>query len=398
MSDFAEIAKPLLPTLSDLPDIGPPRLTSTTTFPVGAGDSDDLLDPRSLSPEDGDIDRTVPVSVTVEAADVEAGRSVLPEIGLDVLAFYKSFRYLSRPPFRGRWGIFLLDQGIAAVGSEFRAMAPGMSRWEAERLAQQTLIEHERYHFWIDAWTLSEEVAPHPTERFKRYEYYLVHREAMALTNGDFEESLANHYTFRRLSRTRLSDGSGPARLLRRLFTLCPEPYSNFDLDTPARLTMEGNLAGGLRQGVSGFAYMLLSPDSQVSGISQLLANALRLNMREYPLNDPTACPIYAVNDPHFASRVRPFQAPDRAEFRRFVEAYLDGSVVRRTDHEFFKIDNGETIKFPNSHARTIKRHERKNILFKAGMRDPDYRREREATNVWKRGCPRPEPRPPLNE
>jgi len=26
--------------------------------------------------------------------------------GLDVLAFYKSYRFLKRPPFAGRWGIF----------------------------------------------------------------------------------------------------------------------------------------------------------------------------------------------------------------------------------------------------------------------------------------------------
>ncbi|MDF1730800.1 MAG: hypothetical protein P1U49_04795 [Minwuia sp.] len=397
MSNFAEIATPLLPLLSNLPDAEPPRVTSTTTFPVGAGNFEDLLDPRPFDPAGGDIDRTVPVSVPVAEADVEAGRSVLPEIGLDVLAFYKSFRFLDRPPFRGQWGIFLLDQGIATVASEFQATALGMPRWEAERLAQQTLIEHERYHFWIDAWTLSEELTPHPRMRFKRYEYYLAHRAALALSKGDFEESLANHYAFRRLSRTRLSDGSGPARLLRRLFSSCPEPYSNFDLDPPSRLKMEGSLAGGLRQGVSGVAYMFLSVDRQVSGIGQVLANTLRLDTRSFPLNDPTACPIYNVNDVHFVSRVRPFQAPDRAEFRRFVEAYLDGSIVRHTDHEFFKIDNGETIKFPNPHVKTIKRHERNNILFKAGMRDPEYRREREATKVWKRGCPRPEPRPPLH-
>lgn len=397
MSDFAEIAKPLLPTLADLPDVEPPLVTSTTTFPVGAEYFDDLLDPRPFGPEGGDFDRSLPVSVTVGEADIEAGRSALPEIGLDVLAFYKSFRFLDRSPFRGQWGIFLLDQGIATVASEFRAMAPWMPQWEAERLAQQTLIEHERYHFWIDAWTLSEEVAHHPTERFKRYEYYLVHRETLALSGGDFEESLANHYAFRRLTRTRLSDGSGPARLLRRLFSLCPEPYSNFDLDTPSRLKMEGNLAGGLRQGVSGIAHILLSADPQVTGIGKVLANSLRLDLRAYPLSDPTACPIYSVNDAHFASRVQPFQAPDRAEFRRFVEAYLDGSVIRRTNHEFIKIDNGETIKFPNPHGKTIQNHERKNILSKAGMRDPDYWRERAATSAWKRGCPRPNPRPPLN-
>ena len=90
---------------------------------------------------------------------------------------------------------------------------------------------------------------------------------------------------------------------------------------------MEGNLAGGLRQGVSGIAYMFISPDSQVSGISQLPGNALRLNMGNYPLNDPTACPIYAVDDPRFASRVRPFQAPDRVEFRRELCGKLGDGV-----------------------------------------------------------------------
>ena len=113
--------------------------------------------------------------------------------------------------------------------------------------------------------------------------------------------------------------------------------------------------------------------------------------------NDPYLCPVYLFKDSAYASRVQPFQGPDRSEFRRFLTEYLAGSPARRTDHEFFQIDNGELIKFPNAHEKEIRSYELKNILLKAGMRHPDFVRERTATKEWRKGCPRPEPKPPLN-
>ena len=394
MADFEATARALLPLLSNLPS-GPPQHRSNTTFPIMDEPFYELLDPSPIDPSDGAQDRVVSVGVAAQPGEIEAGRRAVQEVGLDILAFYKSFRFIDRPPLRGKWGIFIIDQGIATVAAAFRAADPRLPRHEAEWLALQTLYEHERYHFWIDAWTLSMEAAA-AGEKYKRYEYYLAHREAVALSPGDYEESLANHYAFRRLGRIKLSTGSGPAQVLRKFFETCPEPYSIFDLDTQTRLKFEGRLAGGLMSGVSGPTCALTSADPDVTGSGQTLAQMLRPDVRAYPLNEHFACPVYAVHDPGFVSRVTPFQGPDLKEMRRFVQDYLAGKPTRKTDHQFYGIDNGEEIKFPNPHDKDVRGYEFKNIIRKSGMHNIDFQRERVRTRHWKKACPRPEPKPPL--
>lgn len=60
-----------------------------------------------------------------------------------------------------------------------------------------------------------------------------------------------------------------------------------------------------------------------------------------------------------------------------------------KTDHDFFIIDNGEKVKFPNLHVKDTQTHELKNILFKAGMTNREFVLERQRTKFWKKDCPR---------
>lgn len=107
MADFFDVAAPVLDRLTDDPDRGAPRILNPTTMP---------LEPEEIRGEilrvREEPDRIFGLGLDdVDPENVEAGRRVLREAGIDVLAFYKSFRFRDLPPYRGRWGIFLIDAG-----------------------------------------------------------------------------------------------------------------------------------------------------------------------------------------------------------------------------------------------------------------------------------------------
>jgi hypothetical protein len=392
MSDFFDVAAPVLERLADDPGRGAPRILNPTTMPMEPDEiGGELLRVR----EEGDTIFGLGID-DVDPENIEAGRRVVREAGIDVLAFYKSFRFKDLPPYRGRWGIFLIDAGIAAVAAHFRDIKPSLPFAEVQQLAMRTLISHERYHFWIDAWALAREADPFVGSRIKKYEYYVEQRQAFAMSPLDFEESLANYYLFRTLREIRLSDGTRPTRMLADFLDSCPVPYSKYRIDLRDRRAMERQLAGAVDSGLNVVAVQMAAVDPFAHNIGLMPAQDISLNSRKYPASERGACPMYIVQDRRFSSRVAPYQRPDRSEFKRFVTNYLAGSLARRTDHEFFQIDNGETIKLPNPHEKEIRGYELDNMLMKAGMRRPDYWREKLNTKNWKKGCPRTPAKPPL--
>ena len=115
-------------------------------------------------------------------------------------------------------------------------------------------------------------------------------------------------------------------------------------------------------------------------------------------LIDSANCPIYVVSglSPKTVYPKASF-LPQLAEIRKkYLPNYLRGVLKRRTDHEFVTIDNGEEIKLPNAHRERLSPSEYKNILFKAGMTSKEFKQARQDTDLWKRNCPRLEPKPPL--
>lgn len=392
MDDFFEVAAPVLDGLIDDPDRGAPKILNPTTMPIEPEEIGGEL--QRIHPEsDGSSGLSLD---EVDPENIDAGRRVVREAGIDVLAFYKSFRFKDLPPYRGQWGIFLIDAGIAAVSAHFKDMNPSLSSDELQQLALRTLLFHERYHFWIDAWALAQEAAPLAGSRLKRYEYYIQQRQAFALSPWDFEESLANNYVFRRISEIRLSDGTHPTRMLADFLDSCPEPYSNYRMRIADRRAKERQLAGAIASGLNVLAALTLAVDPWAKAIGRMPAQDISIDLRKYPMSERDACPTFIIQDSRFASRMAPYQAPDRSEFKRFVTSYLGGSLARKTDHEFFKIDNGEIIRFPNPHEKEIRGYEFDNMLMKAGMRRPDYWREKTHTQTWKKGCPRMPTKPPL--
>ena len=78
-----------------------------------------------------------------------------------------------------------------------------------------------------------------------------------------------------------------------------------------------------------------------------------------------------------------------------FIKRYLAGVQDHQSDRSFYRIDNGEKVKLPNPHRHDLTNREFHNIIGKAGMTSPQFRRERERTSVWRKAVPRSPVLPP---
>lgn len=388
-NDFFSYAKPWLDLLQD--DSGQLEVineSNPTTFPIQDVDWDD--DQVKLiehdTPHDGDINEV----------DAIAARSARGMAGLDVLAFYKSFRFLGRPPFRGCWGIFLLDAGIEGLARDLNELSPSVSHLEARKFATEILLAHERYHFWIDTWALGQEITPLSSPLLKRYEYYIASKRSVALTPYDFEESLANYYVFKKLRGRKFSNGQSVSSSLRKVLLDAPSPYSDFIFDVTERTRREGLLASAVANGMNPQNACAKGRIQNNGFDPTVLSASIQAVELTHPVVGSHLCPTYQVAATGYASTVAPFQGPTRKKLKLFMTNYLSGKESAFTDHSYYRIDNGEKVKFPNSHDKEVRGYELKNILFKAGLTQQEFNSERSKTNDWKINCPRSPVKPPL--
>ncbi len=108
-------------------------------------------------------------------------------------------------------------------------------------------------------------------------------------------------------------------------------------------------------------------------------------------------CPQYWISWSRLGNIVPNLITPELREIENdYVGKYLKGQKLKSSDHAYFKIDNGEKVKMPNPHSRTLKPYEFKNIISKAGMTIQDFWSERQKTKKWKRDTPRPMPLDPI--
>jgi hypothetical protein len=105
-----------------------------------------------------------------------------PPANPDVLAYYLPFHF-----YRVRWGIYVRASGLLAVASML-AGASGRPAAQFLDLAYQTLVQHERFHFYTEVACSRAEIA----SRSPLYRSYFAHRRAAAL-----EEALANAQAIR---------------------------------------------------------------------------------------------------------------------------------------------------------------------------------------------------------
>lgn len=384
-SDFNKYAVPWLDQLQDDPDQPKPSKPDSTTFPGAGSDLTGVL--RRF--DDGDTPESEFPFTSVDEADADAARSARSMAGLDVLAFYKSYRFIERAPFPGQWGIFLLDAGIEGLARDLMEYQPTLPLPEAWHFAREILLAHERYHFWIDAWALGQEIMPLGA-KLKRYEYYHSAKKSVELTPDDVEESLANHYAYNKLRRWVFSGGTPAAPVLRKLLLDGPLPYSDCFFGTVERAQKEGWLALAVANGKEPLFFRNAAPLLWNSCCSPtVLSASIQPVDRRHPIAGTSGCPTYFVRTSRYAALVQPFQGPPLKEFRKFMMNYLDGQKLETTDHDYYRIDNGEKVKAPNPHDKEIRGYELKNTLCKAGMTQKEFVDAREETSRWSKKCPR---------
>ena len=363
--------------------------------------------PIDLDALEGDVteffdDGQRPGIVVIDDAEAAVYSGAAEMGGLDVYAFYKSFRFRESRPFPGKWGIFLLSRGVAALATQLEDAAASPiygvpPRAELYELATDLLLRHEEYHFWVDMWALQQEMLPLGDPK-KRYERYLVEKAMPDLFDDDFEESLANHYAYEGLRDRRFSTGHTAADAIHDVLACGPGPYAHFKFKIDVRQHLESRLAVAVSNGRAVLPSYVAYARTHRGPPSVMIGETLRPPRRDNPLVGARNCPRHFVWSSGYSALLSPFIAPSRREARVFMTEYLAGVPEGITDHEFFKIDNGEKVKFPNPHKNDLKVHEFKNILFKAGMNRKEFVRERMATDSWSKNCPRAPIKRPRSE
>lgn len=137
--------------------------------------------------------------------------------GMDVLAFYKSRRFLSREPYAGRWGIFYLRPGLSFVEHEILKFYPGYGN--PRLLALDFLRSHERFHFYADLQTLLFESV------IGRQLYEPIRRALRHRSSLFAEEALANRQVWDWAKKRE----NGMEEFAYGFMKLQPNAYSRFD-------------------------------------------------------------------------------------------------------------------------------------------------------------------------
>ena len=193
-----------------------------SNFKDSFDDSDDLvltLDEskgleRTLDQHSGD-----PNYRELDPAEREAAEAGIRCGGFDVLAFYKSRRHIAKRPYKGKWGVFYLKQGLQFVAEQIAREHPGYGA--PSNLAYEFLRAHEWFHYRADLQTLMLEAT---TEE---------HLHALRRVNfrGDahllVEEALANRQAWDWAKQARIGLGDFAFDFMK----LQPGAYARFDED-----------------------------------------------------------------------------------------------------------------------------------------------------------------------
>ena len=290
--------------------------------------------------------------------------------GFECLAFYKSVRYKLVPPIRGFWGIFIFDYAVSYLAGEIQRYYEGQSVAENEwNAALAFLYFHERFHFRFDAWALSQESTTGKPlyENYRNHIYRAFHPQEFV-----FEETLANIHALTCIR------SYGIQSFCREFVESQPGAYSNIKYATRKKLL--GVLAAQL-------------VETNVLG-SELPEHAGYIAHHRSASTLDKECPVYLLRglSPQMFV-VSNISLPNISEIENgFLRKYLAGELTR-SDHKYFKIDNGEKIKCPNPHSKDIRLYEFKNIVGKAGLRTSEYFEQRRHTNVWQKEIPRSYPK-----
>jgi len=329
-----------------------------------------------------------------EIGEDEEYETVLADVaegGLEVVAFYKSFRFINSNPAKGKWGIFLIKPNIISLIREVahETRHPLAAAYEA---ITRLVYIHELYHYKVDATCLQREsISLNPT-----YIPYRNYINGISMSNW-WEEAIANYYGLNAILKSSSKYH-------------CPLPLQHFLFDfvsrSPGAYSLGTNKAGQsqYRDFLSDQLNMATCPAiTRTSGgfqrPSSLALDTTKIGLKLDRPNDKTLsyclslnkCPTFWITPPlSIGHHPKYLQNITLSELEKlFISKYLNGTEVVRTDHKFYKIDNGESIKMPNYHSKNVKTGEMKNILIKSGLTTGQFFQERQRTKVWRQGVPR---------
>jgi len=132
-------------------------------------------------PKDDDFD---PESQSENEEEMGAAEGGVRAAGIEILAFYKSYRHFNRPPFRGKWGIFYVNSGVQHISQMLAIEFPGAQN--LREIALNFLWSHEIFHAKFDVGVLG-------FEGFSKTHLYLPQKFAFRRSKSyQPEEALAN--------------------------------------------------------------------------------------------------------------------------------------------------------------------------------------------------------------
>jgi hypothetical protein len=125
-----------------------------------------------------------PESQSANEEEMGAAEGGVRAAGIEILAFYKSYRHINHAPFRGEWGIFYVNRGVQHISQMLAIEFPGAKN--LRKIALKFLWNHEIFHAKFDVGILG-------FEGFSKTHLYLTNKFAFRRSKSfQPEEALAN--------------------------------------------------------------------------------------------------------------------------------------------------------------------------------------------------------------
>jgi hypothetical protein len=232
MKSIFDVVLPTLPTFDELAvdfeSIDYPKISRTFEWP-----DFDELDTRLIEiPQGTSVDEDPEIlDGTEEGDDAIAGG--VRDYGVDIMAFYKSYRFVDKKPFQGKWGIFFVNKAVRYLTHLLKSEFPSLPHPRTRAI--EFLWEHEIYHAKFDVGVLA-------IEAITKQHLYLPQKVVFrGYENQQPEEALANERAWShvkqydpRTSRATKAYSQGIEGFSQFFFDfmkLQPGAYSRFDED-----------------------------------------------------------------------------------------------------------------------------------------------------------------------
>lgn len=369
MESFADYARRIVSSLSPAHPFPNDQYQSPLEEPLSRL-CDEHFNPFAINPLDPQLD-DANLKNALNPEEIWTVESAILGTGLECMAFYKSIRYQAAPPIPGFWGIFIFDYAISYLAHEIENYYHGtLSTADSLKAAVAFLYFHERFHFRFDAWAISQESATGKPlyEDYRNGVYRSWHPD-----NEVYEETLANLHALESIQ------SFGVHAFCKEFVKSQPGAYSNIQAETQEEF-------------LARLAAQLFYSRNQIMGFPQcrLPEHIGYIANHSSPAILDKQCPVHLLKGISAQSFLVPnISLPKLSEIEKgFLTDYLQGEEIR-TDHKYFKIDNGEKIKCPNPHSKTVRLYEFKNIVGKAGLRTNEYFEQRQKTDCWRKDVPR---------